>query len=407
MGGVSALIFLVLSADPFATWHVPLTRFGEFLVRDVMAQGMHAAPEGSVQLAATCIALASVTAVVLGILARAAASRRWAVYAMVALGILELVVFARVYRGTFSFEELERPEFAALLRDHPGDYRVMDFGGTTLAGTNYAVRARANAIWGYDPVMLWRYAEFIRLTQDYPASTSGSGMTTWAPEWEKPIYTLLRCRFVILPQTKLPLRTFLLGNGAVMAELKANRDAGRTHTEYPNPAPRFFVVQQYEVETEPQAIVKRLTAEDFDFRSAVILESEPVPVPGAGGAGAATAGIEVLDESTDHVSLEVTLPEAAILVITDAYSSGWRVVPLDETPLQDYTVMPANLAIRAIPLAAGQHRFRMEYAPAAYRVGKWVSIASTAVFALVVLGWALRARRRSRVDRGNGADQAG
>jgi hypothetical protein len=58
---------------------------------------------------------------------------------------------------------------------------------------------------------------------------------------------------------------------------------------------------------------------------------------------------------------------------------------------QDYQVLPANLALRAIPMAAGDHHLRIEYAPKAYRYALVATpIALTIFFALAAAWWLRR-----------------
>jgi len=44
--------------------------------------------------------------------------------------------------------------------------------------------------------------------------------------------------------------------------------------------------------------------------------------------------------------------------------------------------MPANYALRAVPLERGKHRLRLEYAPRAFRVGAAVSATAWAAWIL-------------------------
>ena len=67
--------------------------------------------------------------------------------------------------------------------------------------------------------------------------------------------------------------------------------------------------------------------------------------------------------------------------------------------------MPANFILRAVPLAAGRHRLRIEYSPKAFRVGKWVSIVSLIIYA-GFLGWHLRQRKKeSSADYADDTDE--
>ena len=129
--------------------------------------------------------------------------------------------------------------------------------------------------------------------------------------------------------------------------------------------------------------------ESFDPREIVVLEGPPRPPPSP---AARPGEIRLLDESTDHMTLEVDAPDAAILLITDSYASGWRARALPGSVQSDYWLQPANYTLRAVPLAAGRHRLVVEYAPTAFRAGKWVSSLS----ALVFLGAVAHAWGRTR-----------
>ena len=101
----------------------------------------------------------------------------------------------------------------------------------------------------------------------------------------------------------------------------------------------------------------------------------------------------VVDASTDHVTIEAELSRAAVLLITDAWSPGWKVVDAADGPQDEYRLLPANHALRAVALAEGYHRIRIEYRPGSLRIGAAVSGAGL----LAVLGTAVFfvVRRRS------------
>jgi len=114
-----------------------------------------------------------------------------------------------------------------------------------------------------------------------------------------------------------------------------------------------------------------------------------------------------LDESTDHVSLSVTLKEPAILLITDSYSSGWEAHALPGSVQSEYELLPANFALRAIPLSAGEHKLRVEYVPSlvivgvtvSFRSAVWLSAAAAMVYLAAVGIWVMGARGRYRTKK--------
>jgi len=85
---------------------------------------------------------------------------------------------------------------------------------------------------------------------------------------------------------------------------------------------------------------------------------------------------------------------AAVLVVTDNYMDGWRIVPLEGSSSGAYEIIPANYTLRGVPLAQGHHHFRMEYRPASFTIGAWLSLAGAAAW-LGVAGVLLRRRRNT------------
>src|SRR5262249_59104650 len=78
--------------------------------------------------------------------------------------------------------------------------------------------------------------------------------------------------------------------------------------------------------------------------------------------------------------------EPGYVVLLDAYDAGWR-ARVDKAPAP---VLRANVAFRAVPVAAGTHRVELDYRPAAVGAGLGLSAASGAI----ALGAAVVSRRR-------------
>ena len=158
------------------------------------------------------------------------------------------------------------------------------------------------------------------------------------------------------------------------------------------PMQRLQLIRNYRVLTNRDDIFAAMAAPTFDPRKDVILESAPNPQPSSAGE---KDEVKLLASSTDTLTIEANLPSPAILLITDNYSQGWRARPLDGTAQTHYEVLPANYCLRAIPLAAGHHRLRVEYLPAGFVVGKWISLAAVVIY-LSLLGWQVKKRKLSR-----------
>jgi hypothetical protein len=269
-------------------------------------------------------------AVLFGLAARARATipPRAAVYGLVTLGIAELILFAWPLRVTFDGEIARFPDVRTALETDPGDYRILN---TVLS--NSAMATGALDIGGFDPGTLRRYAEFVAATQGADPEAADQ---------------YLRIRFV--PRTYAMLRV----------KYAAGPEEGRiVLRRVPEPPfPRLSLWNRYEVRADRDEALARLVSPDFDFRNTLLLERAPDPLPDP-ERGEGT--VRLLDESTDHLSVEARLPAPAILLITDAYHPHWRARSLPGSAETTYDVIPANRVLRAIPLSAGRHRIRLEY----------------------------------------------
>ena len=290
----------------------------------------------------------------------AGASRK-AIYALALLTIAEIFVFARATRATFEMPDTESHNLKAFMDRHPGDYRI--FYQRT---PNMAMWLGREDVWGYAPSTLKRFTEFMAFTQ----GQSPEGVSLYVEMTQfHPLQALLRWRYAFI----------------------ATRDGDRILT-----AKSFMshlqLLQEYRVIAGRDAIFQAMTSPTFDPQQQVILETEPnsapTPFPEIGTA-------TIVDSSAGHLTIEADLPHPAILLITDAYSNGWHAHPLESSVQDTYQVLPADYTLQAVPLAAGHHHFQLDYLPAAYQEGKWISLASIILF-MVATGYYMRKNRLCR-----------
>ncbi len=185
-----------------------------------------------------------------------------------------------------------------------------------------------------------------------------------------PLYTMLRWRYAFL----------------------ANNDGDRVLTGNAV-MPHLQLLQQYRVMSGRDEILQAMDSPSFDPAQQVILETEPHPAPQP---STEKGTVTLIDSSANQLTVEADLPHPAILLITDAYSNGWRARPLDGSAQHIYDVLPANYVLRAIPLSPGHHHIQIEYAPIGFRVGTWISILSLAGFIVATALCVRRSRLQPR-----------
>jgi hypothetical protein len=216
---------------------------------------------------------------------------------------------------------------------------------------NSGMRFGAYDIWGYDPVVLGRYAQFMAWTQNQNPDTAEMYVDF---KHSHPLYRMLRLRAI-----------FLTENG----EVKVGQAAQP-------PLPQVLLAPEYAVGQSRAAVFAALSRKDFDPSREVVLESEPQPRPEKGARGFA----KVTRQGTDFLEIEAQTNKSAMLLITDSYSNGWKAWGMEGSAQQEYSVLPANYVLRAIPLEAGHHRIHMEYVPRGFIVGKWISLVALVLY---------------------------
>jgi len=262
------------------------------------------------------------------------------------------------------------------------DFRDRSAGDFRIQGPNpyVAMSAGVDDVWGYDPTLPNRYAEFVARTQGRVPSDLVTSPLRLIP----PVFGIVRLRYVIHTE-----------DGSLQA----------VRTGFPE-APRATLVSRWRFVGDRAAALDAIMNPDFDPRREVVLEADANRWLAASSAAAvADAGghsaVRVEDVSTDELEVWAESPQPAVLVLSDGYAAGWEATSMDEGERQSYPVIPADFVLRGIPLPAGRHHLRLEYRPRAFVIGCWVSAISSVAFVLActLVGLARRRHRAATLDR--------
>ena len=108
-----------------------------------------------------------------------------------------------------------------------------------------------------------------------------------------------------------------------------------------------------------------------------------VLAPGDGARAAHAAGDCVLvSDAPERLRLRCRSDAASFAVVADSWFPGWSAT-VDGTPAP---ILRANLAMRAVPLPAGEHDVELVYRPAHLALGFVVSALALAL-ALLLAAW--------------------
>jgi hypothetical protein len=266
-------------------------------------------------------------------------SLRWAVPGLL---LVEMIGFAAGQVALSHFSDAAPVELRQFIAAHPGDYRILDLD-QRRADNGFLLGA--DGLWGNNPTVLRRYAEFISFTQGEDPDHA----TQYVNFQElSPLYAMLRCRYVFVPTQS---------GGIQVIESKAA------------PLPHLLLVPGWQTSPNRDATFSAMNQPSFDPAKTVLLETDPDPRPQPGGAGFA----RVVSERPEELTIEAQTDRPALLLITDLYTRDWRAEALPGSSQNAYQLLPADYILRAVPLQAGHHLLRVVYAPTAFPIGVAVS----------------------------------
>ncbi len=293
---------------------------------------------------------------------------RWAA---AGIGAVELTLFATLNLPTAPVVLDYPPQWAALA-SQPADARVMT---PYLQFANTALAEDYQDAYGYDPIVLKRYADLLSATQRLNPDEQYFVPNVSAPHRA---FAMLRCGDY-----------FYLERGAPKV------------ITIPDRLSRVQLLSDYRVLKERGAILEAICSPAFDPKRTVILEQVPEPSPAPGPADGEAS---VLRATSDTLEIRAQVRRPTILLITDSFSSGWRARAYPDSAAASYKILPANYALRAVALAAGSHHLLLEYSPLAFRVGMWVTIGSLLGYAAAWLYLLIQSGHREGAALESGVD---
>jgi len=295
------------------------------------------------------------TAYVLAIAATLLAVSRYkpdARYGVLLLVIVEMWMFAGDNWSTCTATPTRTPAaWEPALAQLPADQRVLI---TYMGAGDFTTFRGQDAAWGYDSCGTLRWAQMMFASQGYSPDQASQYFDVRQPNL--PVFQLTRCGLMLTTEP----------NALVI------------------PVPRPMAVAQLvgtaRVISQRDEVLKVITDPSFNPRREVVLDSSPaVPLSGQSDCGTATAQRVNTDEWRIHADVK----SAAILLVTEPYSRGWRAESATPSGPRTYDITPADWAMQGIALSAGSHDIRLYFEPTGFRVGRWVTLASLIGYAAV------------------------
>jgi hypothetical protein len=249
-----------------------------------------------------------------------------------------------------------------------------DFHRFMVWGTWKMLPPNLSSIWGLSdvrgylslPVSRWRF-----LLETAEGADFDNIAVLKNPE--SPIYRLLSIGYQLVPRG---VNTAVFETDERVPSMHRRRDS----------LPRAFLV--HDVRSVPDLEAMRAALRDRAFdpgRVAYLLKDVPLPSV-APATGPEQVVIERMEERAVHLRVDASAP--GMLVLSDVFYPGWKA----EVNGRPERILPANHGVRGIPIPAGVHFVRIEYAPSWFPLG----LAGTGLGLIACLGLAFAPQNRRR-----------
>jgi hypothetical protein len=154
--------------------------------------------------------------------------------------------------------------------------------------------------------------------------------------------------------------------------------------------PKAWLVPSVALVSDPRQRLGIMSGDPNFNPAAIALVESPPPIPLAPyGQPVATGPTRIEAYEASRIKVATMSAANALLVMGEKYYKGWHAT-VDGKPAEIY---PVDHVLRGVYLTAGNHTVEFVFDPLPFKVGKYLTLASLAFFALL-FGWEFRARRR-------------
>ena len=161
-----------------------------------------------------------------------------------------------------------------------------------------------------------------------------------------------------------------------------------------NVLPKAWLVPAAALIQNSQQVIGALQDPAFDPRQFALVESAP-PIPMASSAVAGSPGqVRVTRYQGETIDLDAEAAANSMLILGEKYYKGWHATVDGKTT----EIYPVDHVLRGVYLTPGKHKVEFVFDPTPFKIGKTLTLASFALFA-VMLGREIWLRRKGQIPK--------
>ncbi|TWJ13382.1 YfhO family protein [Geobacter argillaceus] len=202
-----------------------------------------------------------------------------------------------------------------------------------------------------------------------------------------PMPELMNVRYLVYPAAQYAQEQAQLGDKYV--PVFQSPDGSEVVLENRTVMPKAWLVPSVLSVAQPQQALGIMQSPQFDPRRLALVESPPslpmAPPESAPAAGVGT--VQLKRYEGEHIDLAASTAANALLVLGEKYYKGWKAT-VDGKPAE---IQRVDYILRGVYLPPGNHEVRFVFDPLPFKVGKYLTLASFALFAtMLVREWRRR-----------------
>lgn len=155
--------------------------------------------------------------------------------------------------------------------------------------------------------------------------------------------------------------------------------------------PKAWLVPSVLAVAQPQQALQVMLSPQFNPRQIAVVENEPLlPMAQFGSNATGVGNVQLTRYEGEHIDLAVTNVANDLLVLGEKYYRGWKAT-VDGKPVD---IQRVNYILRGVYLAPGTHKVEFVFDPLPFKIGKYLTLTSFAVFAgMLIREWLFRRKR--------------
>jgi hypothetical protein len=272
-------------------------------------------------------------------------------------------------------KEAKSPLVEFLLRNGSKQYRALPMDGSDpmLYATN-----GIPVVYTSNPVQQQRWQDFL---DDFALSST--------------MPNIVNLKYVIMPSVDYQQQKAQMGDRFVSVFTPSGGSA--VVLENRAVLPKAWIVPSAALVTDTSQRLSILRDPSFPSLSVALVESQP-PLAMANPNDATPPlpqNVTVPLYESERIVVEAATPSNALLILGEKYYKGWKAT----VDGKNAEIVPVNHILRGVYLTPGTHKVEFIFDPLPFKIGKYLTLASFALFAgMLVREWLLR--RKGMRDEG-------